>query len=191
MKIKDYQLAVAILRCLEHSEREFGKEYSTSTTRVKKNDLVDLATYVKESNQNGLHKCENKKVAHAGPNNDTEVKNYSGGEDKVCCRLQAQKQTTVPPKQYRSSNKNGKHRNAKRRRKAEIARNRTHNKRTCLYVLTQDKKAEAKEGGYRKPANDTKTNKIELLYLHTRKQPRSTEFTFSHKSPRPPKVSEQ
>ena len=145
-----------ILRCLEHSEREFGKEYSTSTTRVKKNDLVDLATYVKESNQNEQQKGENKKVAHAGPNKDTEAKNHSGGEDKVCCRLQAQKQTTVPPKQYRSSNKNGKHRNAKRRRKAEIARNRTHNKRTDLYVLTQDKKAEAKEGGYRKPANDTK-----------------------------------
>ena len=36
MKIKDYHLAVAILRCLEHSEKEFGKEYSTTTTRVKR-----------------------------------------------------------------------------------------------------------------------------------------------------------
>ena len=79
MKIKDYHLAVAILRCLEHSEREFGKEYSTSTTRVKKNDLVDLATYVKETNQNRQHKGENRKLAHAGPNKDTEAKNHSGG----------------------------------------------------------------------------------------------------------------
>ena len=122
MKIKDYHLAVAILRCLEHTENEFGKEYSTTTTRVKKNDLIELATYVKKSNKNWLHKCENKKVAQAGPNKDTAVKNNSEGEDKgEHFSLQPQKQTTVPPNHYRSSNKNGKHRNAKRRRKAKTA----------------------------------------------------------------------
>ena len=34
MRTKDYNLARAILSCLERPEKEFGKEYSTTTTRV-------------------------------------------------------------------------------------------------------------------------------------------------------------
>ena len=41
MKIKDYDLVIAILRYLERSGKYFGKEYSTTTTRVKKKDLVE------------------------------------------------------------------------------------------------------------------------------------------------------
>ena len=34
----------------------------TTTTRVKKNDLIELVTYVEKSNKNWLHECENNKV---------------------------------------------------------------------------------------------------------------------------------
>ena len=138
-----------ILCYLERPETYFGKEYSTTTTRVEKKDLIELATYVKNSNKNWVHECENNnvdkcinKVSKAGPVKGTASKNNREGE---CKRehnsLQPQKQTTASPGLHQRSNKNGKHRNGKRRRKAKTVRNRTHNKRTCLFALTQAKKA--------------------------------------------------
>ena len=41
IKIKDYDLVIAILCYLERSGKYFGKEYSTTTTRVKEKDLVE------------------------------------------------------------------------------------------------------------------------------------------------------
>ena len=50
-------------------------------------------------------------------------------------------------------NKNGKHRNCKQRRKSKTERKRTHENRTCLFSLVQDKKAETKVEFFRKQAN--------------------------------------
>ena len=52
MRTKDYNLARAILCCLERPEKEFGKEYSTTTTRVQTDDFIQLATYLEHSNLN-------------------------------------------------------------------------------------------------------------------------------------------
>ena len=43
MQTKDYILARAILKCLERPEKEFGKEYSTTSTRVQTADFVQFA----------------------------------------------------------------------------------------------------------------------------------------------------
>ena len=52
MRTKDYNLASAVLRCLERPEKELGKEYSTTTTRVQKEDFIQLATYLEQSSLN-------------------------------------------------------------------------------------------------------------------------------------------
>ena len=49
MRTKDYNLASAILHCLERPEKEFGKEYSTTTTRVRKEDIIQLENYLEKS----------------------------------------------------------------------------------------------------------------------------------------------
>ena len=52
MRTKDYNLARAILRCLKRPKKEFGKEYSTTTTRVQKEGFTQLATYIGHFNLN-------------------------------------------------------------------------------------------------------------------------------------------
>ena len=156
MKTKDYNLASAILHCLERPEKDFGKEYSTTTTRVRKKDFIQLATYLEKSNtKNCAHECKSNKVDNCINNvsaaalcQGTASKKSGEGECKWKHNsLQPQKQTTTSSGLHQRCNKNGKHRNGKRRRKAKTERNTTHDKSTCLFAPTQDKKAEAKEGG--------------------------------------------
>ena len=63
-------------------------------------------------------------------------------------------------------NKNEKHRNGKQRRKSKTERKRTHDNRTRLSLLVQDKRAKAKEGGFRKQANHTKNKGRSLSARH-------------------------
>ena len=57
---------------------------------------------------------------------------------------------------------------------SKTVRNRTHNKRTCLFALTQDKKAEAKEGGYRRQTNDTENKEITPSHRHILRRPHNS-----------------
>ena len=167
--------------------------------RLRITTSLELATYIKKSNKNWLHECENNKVdkcinkvSKAGPVEGTALKNNSEGEYKrEHNSLKPQKQTTVSPGLHQGSNKNGKYRNVKRRRKAKTVRNRTYNKRACLFALTQDKKAQAKEGGYRRLANDTEKAETTLSHLHTYKRQSNSVSTPSHKSSHPPHYSKQ
>ena len=51
MKTRDYTLASAILKCLERPEQEFGKEYSTTSTRVQPADFVQFAKQFSDHKQ--------------------------------------------------------------------------------------------------------------------------------------------
>ena len=79
---------------------------------------------------------------------------------------QSQKLMPGAPAPDHKCNKNGKHRNGKQRRKSKTERKRTHANRTRLSLLVQDKKAETKEGGFRKQANHTENKGSSLSARH-------------------------
>ena len=154
MRTKDYNLARAILICLERSEKKSGKEYSTTTPRLQKVNLIKLVTCLGYSKLNNCaEKC---KIANRDDciGNDATAVSIRGAISKKIAESEVKGKAISPqswdlmpgaPGTDHKCNKNGKHRNGKRRRKTKTERKRSHANRTRLFLLVQDQKEETKE----------------------------------------------